>query len=31
VLLNTHQEWFDDFLNYLRAELYSQWQERNLL
>ena len=31
VLLNTYQDWFDEFLNYLRAELYEQWQERNLL
>jgi hypothetical protein len=31
VLLNTHQEWFDEFLNYLRAELYEQWHEKNLL
>ena len=31
VLLNTYQEWFDEFLNYLRAELYEQWHEKNLL
>ncbi len=31
VLLNTHQDWFDEFVNYLRADLYQEWQEKNLL
>ena len=31
VLLNTYQDWFDEFLNYLRADLYQQWQDKNLL
>jgi len=31
VLLHTYQDWFDGFLNYLRAELYAEWSERELL
>ena len=31
VLLNTYQDWFDEFVNYLRADLYQEWQEKNLL
>ncbi len=31
VLIHNYREWFNEFLNYLRAELYEEWAAQDLL
>jgi hypothetical protein len=31
VLIHNYREWFNQFLNYLRAELYEEWAAQDLL